>query len=415
MRGRLPVLFITAFIDMVGLTMIMPLLPFYAEQLGASATVVGLLIAAFSLAQLLVAPLWGRSSDRYGRRPAILAGLLVTAVAYVLFGFAASLPMLLLSRLLQGVGGGTIGVVQAYVADASPVDQRTRSLGWLSAVTSLGAVAGPAFGSLMIAIGGRSAPGLAAAGLALLVAGFAWRYLRESRLQTTSGSHAPRTTGRAAVTGILTRWSAPASRLIWIYAVAIGAFYGTGQTAPLLLARRFAITERNVGFFIMYLGGMGVLIRSLVLGPAVDRLGEARLSRLGVLLLAIGLAATGLASNFPVLALGFTCMPFGTAFLFPCVTGLLSRVVPARDRGLYMGVQHTFGGVSRVAFPVAAGVLMDRFGVGVPFWVAGVLVLLTFPLTRGMAQFVPAQPTPVPVEEKITAPDVTGEFPAKPA
>jgi MFS family permease len=134
-----------------------------------------------------------------------------------------------------------------------------------------------------------------------------------------------------------------------------------------------------------------------------------------VLLLAIGLAATGLASNFPVLALGFTCMPFGTAFLFPCVTGLLSRVVPARDRGLYMGVQHTFGGVSRVAFPVAAGVLMDRFGVGVPFWVAGVLVLLTFPLTRGMAQFVPAQPTPVPVEEKITAPDVTGEFPAKPA
>jgi MFS family permease len=415
MRGRLPVLFVTAFIDMVGLTMIMPLLPFYAEQLGASATVVGLLIAAFSLAQLLVAPLWGRSSDRYGRRPAILAGLLVTAVAYVLFAFAGSLPLLLLSRLLQGVGGGTIGVVQAYVADASPVEQRTRSLGWLSAVTSLGAVAGPAFGSLMIALGGRSAPGLAAAGLALLVAGFAWRFLRESRMLTTSGGHAPRTSGRAALSGILTRWSAPASRLIWIYAVAIGAFYGTGQTAPLLLARRFAITERNVGFFIMYLGGMGVLIRSLVLGPAVDRLGEARLSRLGVVLLAIGLAATGLASNFPVLALGFTCMPFGTAFLFPCVTGLLSRVVPTRDRGLYMGVQHTFGGVSRVAFPVAAGVLMDRFGVGVPFWVAGILVLLTFPLTRGMAQFVPSQPTPVPAEEKITAPDVTGEFPAKPA
>src|SRR5262249_32315873 len=159
--------------------------------------VVGLLIAAFSLAQLLVAPVWGRSSDRYGRRPAILAGLLVTAVAYVLFAFAGSLPLLLLSRLLQGVGGGTIGVVQAYVADPPPVDQRTRSLGWLSAVTSVGAVAGPAFGSLMIAVGGRSAPGLAAAGLALLVAGFAWRFLRESHLQTTSGSHLPRTTGRA--------------------------------------------------------------------------------------------------------------------------------------------------------------------------------------------------------------------------
>jgi len=415
-RGKLPVLFITAFIDMVGLTMIMPLLPFYAGQLGASATVVGLLIAAFSLAQLVVAPVWGRWSDRYGRRPAILAGLLVTAVAYVLFAFAGSLTLLLLSRLLQGVGGGTIGVVQAYVADASPVAKRTRSLGWLSAVTSLGAVAGPAFGSLMISLGGRSAPGLAAAALAVLVAGFAWKFLGESRLQTTSsGSRAAHTTGRAALTGILTRWREPASRLIWIYAVAIGAFYGTGQTAPLLLAGRFGITERNVGFFIMYLGGMGVLIRSLVLGPAVDRLGEARLSRLGIVLLALGLAATGLARGYPLLALGFTCMPFGTAFLFPCVTGLLSRVVSTRDRGLYMSVQHTFGGVSRVAFPIAAGLMMDRFGVGVPFWVAGALVLLTVPLTRGMAEFVPPQPTPVPPERTITAVDVTGEFPAKPA
>jgi len=158
-----------------------------------------------------------------------------------------------------------------------------------------------------------------------------------------------------------------------------------------------------------------VLIRSLVLGPAVDRLGEARLSRLGIVLLALGLAATGLARGYPLLALGFTCMPFGTAFLFPCVTGLLSRVVSTRDRGLYMSVQHTFGGVSRVAFPIAAGLMMDRFGVGVPFWVAGALVLLTVPLTRGMAEFVPPQPTPVPPERTITAVDVTGEFPAKPA
>ncbi|HTL06527.1 MAG TPA: MFS transporter, partial [Gemmatimonadales bacterium] len=200
-RGKLLVLFVTAFVDMVGLTMILPLFPFYAKELGASATVIGLLIAAFSLAQLLVAPVWGRFSDRYGRRPAILAGLLVTAAAYVLFAFAGTLVLLLLSRVIQGVGGGTIGVVQAYVADASPAQGRTKSLGWLSAVTSLGAVAGPAFGSLMIALGGRSAPGLAAAALAALVEIFAQRYLKESRVFTSSGSHGriPRPTGRAAV------------------------------------------------------------------------------------------------------------------------------------------------------------------------------------------------------------------------
>jgi len=384
---RLFILFVTAFVDMVGLTMILPLLPFYATRFGATATTVGILIAAFSVAQLAVAPLWGRLSDRYGRRPAILTGLIATAVAYVLFAFAGSVAALLASRIVQGVGGGTIGVVQAYVADASPIDRRTQSLGWLSAVTSLGAVAGPAFGSAMIGLGGHRAPGLAAAVLALMVAGFGWRYLRESLEpeSTAELAAASRTTSRAALRSVITRWREPASRLILIYAIAIGAFYGIVPTVPLLLGDRFAINERTAGYFIMYLGGMGVVVRSLVLGPIVARLGEARLSRLGIVLLAAGLALTGVAKGYPVLALGFTLMPLGTAFIFPCVTGLLSRVVAGRERGVYMGVQHTFGGVSRVAFPVAAGFAMDRFGLGVPFWVAGVLVLLTIPMTRVMS------------------------------
>lgn len=417
MRGRLLVLFITAFVDMVGLTMLMPLLPFYARELGGSATLIGLLIAAFSAAQLTVAPMWGRMSDRYGRRPAILAGLLVTAAAYVLFAFAGSLWLLLLSRIVQGIGGGTIGVVQAYVADASPPDRRTRSLGSLSAVTSLGAVAGPAFGPLLIQLGGRRGPGLGAAALALLVAGFAWRYLKESRVPAAAaGAGADLVTGRAAVARTLTRWREPASRLIWVYAVGIGGFYGTGQIAPLLLASRFGITERTVGFFIMYLGGMGVLIRSLLLGPIVDRLGEGRLARLGILLLAAGLTATGLAHDYVLLGLGFTLMPLGTAFLFPCITSLLSRIISSRERGLYMGVMQTFGGISRTAFPVAAGRVMDGFGVGVPFWAAGTAVLLTLPLTRGIRSLGRREPTPQPVtpEGAIAAADVTGEFPVAP-
>lgn len=411
------VLYVTAFVDMVGLTMILPLLPFYAREFGASATLVGLLIAAFSLAQLIVAPVWGRFSDHYGRRPAILAGLLVTAAAYLLFAFAGSLVLLLLSRIIQGIGGGTIGVVQAYVADTSTAGQRTRSLGWLSAVTSLGAVAGPAFGSLMIGIGGRSAPGLAAAGLAALVAVFAGRFLRESRVPASpsvAAAAGPRTTSREAIGRILIRWREPASRLVWIYAVAIGAFYGTGQTVPLLLAERFSITERTVGYFIMYLGGMGVVVRSLVLGPVVDRLGEPTVSRAGLLCLGAGLACTGLAREYWLLGLGFTLMPLGTAFLFPCVTGLLSRAVPARDRGLYMGVQHTFGGVSRVGFPIAAGLAMDRFGVGVPFWVAGLLVLLTFPLTSGMAEVLKAESVAAEQARALSAADVTAEMPVVP-
>ena len=295
------VLFVTAFVDMIGLTMVIPLLPYYATDFGAGATMIGVLISAFSIAQLAVAPSWGRFSDRYGRRPAILAGLLLTAVAYVLFAFAGSIVALLVSRLIQGTGGGTIGVVQAYVADASKPKERTKSLGWLSVVTSMGAVAGPAFGSAMISLGGRRAPGLAAAVLSVLVSIFAWRFLRESTelRHTTSHPAVSAQTSRGAILRVLTRWREPAPRLIWIYTIAIGAFYGTIQTVPLLLSSRFSVTESNIGYFVMYLGGMGVLVRSLLLGRMVDRLGEARLSRLGIVILALGLASTGLATGYP--------------------------------------------------------------------------------------------------------------------
>lgn len=376
--ARLLTLFVVAFVDMVGLVMILPLLPFYAQDLGANATMVGLLVSSFAVAQLLVAPAWGRVSDRYGRRPAILAGLGVTAVSYLVFAFADSVLVLFLSRVVQGIGGGTIGVVQAYVADASPPDRRTKSLGWLSAVTSLGAVAGPAFGSGVDAAFGPRGPGLAAAGLAVVTALFAWRFLQESRGMPTAGAaHAAPgrpATSRSAVLRVVSHWAEPAPRLIWIYAVAIGASYGLGPLMPLLLAERFGLNEHTTGYIFMYFGGMGVLVRAGLLGRLVDELGEATLSRVGVLCLAAGIALASVATRWPMLITGITLWPLGTALLFPCVSGLLSRVVPGNERGLYMGVQHTFGGISRVAFPVAAGFAMDHLGRGTPFALAALLV-----------------------------------------
>jgi multidrug resistance protein len=391
MKGKLTVLMITAFVDMLGLAMVIPLLPFYATKLGASATIVGVLIAAFSIAQLASAPLWGRFSDRYGRRPALLAGLLVSAVAYVIFAYAATLWLLLLSRVVQGLGGGTIGVVQAYVADASDPNDRAKSLGWLSAATSFGAVVGPAIGSALIHWG-RHAPGIASAIFCVLVSVFAGIYLRESRQEmTATGEHAVKQTSAGAVWSVIARPKEPAQRLIWIYAIAIGAFYGTAPTLPLLLADRLPITEGNVGYFVMYLGGMGVVVRAGILGKMIEWLGEARLTRLGLVLLALGLASVAAVHSYLTLLVALTLMPLGTAFVFPCVTAMLSRVVPNRHRGLYMGVQHTFGGVSRVVFPLAAGVAMDHLGLGVPFVLAGVLVLATLLLTTSMEQYAPSR------------------------
>ncbi len=381
---RLLVLFVVAFVDMVGVTMIIPLLPFYATKYGASAATVGVIVSAFSLAQLLMAPAWGRVSDRHGRRPVIAIGLVVTAIGYATFALAGSVAALLVARLVQGMGGGTIGVVQAYVADVSAPAERTKSLGWLSAVTSLGAVLGPAIGSVLVRAGGQPLAGWGAAGFVLLVAAFGWNYLRESREEIAATGEHP-IQARAALTRVSTHWREPAPRLIWTYAIAIGAFYGIIPLVPLLLGERFGITEETIGYFIMYLAGVGVLMRTFALGPLVRRLGEPRLARFGVISLGLGLAATAAPGGWPALTAGFTLMPVGTACLFPAVTSLLSQVVRGSERGLWLGIQQTYGGVTRVAFPILGGLAIDASGVGAPFAAAAALLfLVALPLTRGI-------------------------------
>src|SRR5262249_49310817 len=178
--GKLIVLMITAFIDMVGTLMIIPLLPFYAKDFGANGLVVGLLVSSFAIAQLVSAPMWGRFSDRYGRRPALIVGMSASAIAYVIFAYSNTLWLLFLSRLVQGSGGGTVSVIQAYVADAVEPDQRAKALGWLSAATNAGVALGPVIGSRFVTLGAH-APGLAAAALCLLDIVLAVRYLVESR------------------------------------------------------------------------------------------------------------------------------------------------------------------------------------------------------------------------------------------
>jgi MFS family permease len=170
----------------------------------------------------------------------------------------------------------------------------------------------------------------------------------------------------------------------------MGAFQGMTTILALYLASKFGVTETTIGFFFTYVGVISFVTRAAFLGTLVDWLGEPKLSRLGMTLLAGGLAGMALAPNIPLLALFVALVPLGTAFTFPCVTGLLSRVVSSHERGLYMGVQQTFGGVGRVVGPIYAGWAFDHLGHGVPFYTAAAIVLLTISLGLGIEQFVPA-------------------------
>ena len=381
-NAKLAVLIITNFVDMVGLLMIIPLMPFYAREMGGGALIVAILMGSFTAAQLISAPWWGRFSDRYGRRPALLVGLTASCIAYVVFAFANSIWLLLLSRVVQGAGGGTVGVIQAYVADSVEPDHRAKALGWLSAATNVGVAIGPAIGSAALRLGSRG-PGLTAAALCVINIYFAWKFLRESRDMTEAHEKKPRTS-RAVIGRVLTHPGEAAPRLIWIYAIAMGAFSGLMAILALFLADQFGVTRDHIWIFYTYVGAISVVTRAGILGRLVDRYGEAYLSKVGLILLATGLATLPLARGYFGLAISVALIPLGTAFTFPCVTSMLSRVISSRERGLYMGVQQTFGGVGRVLIPLWAGFSYDHFGHSVPLFTSAALVVGVIALGYGI-------------------------------
>jgi MFS family permease len=374
---RLGVLIAIAFVDMVGFMLVLPLLPFYALDLHATPFQIGLIYSAFSIAQIMSAPVWGRVSDRYGRRPALLIGLLAAAAAYVVFGFADSLWLLFASRFVQGAGGGTTGVAQAYVADTVEPSQRARALGWLSSATAAAMVIGPVIGTLGGRLGQR-APGLIAAALCVANAAFAYYWLPESRRKDGSGAH-------AAVQKPLWQpgWQAirhptrPVARLLWIYGVGMLAFSSLTAVLPLYLNAEFHVTERTFGYFLTYFGVLSIIMRVILLGPIVERVGELWTMRLGCLSLVVGCAAYPLVSDLRVLAaVVMPLVPIGTALLFPSTTSLLSGRTARNELGTVMGVAQTFAGLARVAAPLMATAAFQSLGHPAPFFIAGGIVAL---------------------------------------
>jgi MFS family permease len=411
--GKLLVLMMTAFIDMAGLFIIIPLVPFYVVQFHENGETLfglpikeglltGLVVTSFTVAQMVTAPFWGRFSDRFGRRPAVMIALSASTAAYLLFGFADSLWLLLLSRVVQGAGGGLVGVIQAYVADTVEPQQRAHALGWLSASTNLGVALGPYIGAKAvknlggldlwpgdeIVAMGNAAPGILAAFLCLLNMVFAMFFLKESVTRTPKDRMRPSI--MSAVSQVLKQPKQPTSRIILIYALAIGSAHGINPLLALFLKDRLAFDKDSIGYVFMYIGSVSVFARVLLLGRAVDRFGEVRVSRIGIVSLSLAFLMMPFVHSIGALAFVLAFHPIGMALTFPCMTALLSRLVPQADRGMYLGVQQAFAGLCRILAPLLYGNAYDLLGKGSPFWCAGSVVLATLFLGIGLQKFADA-------------------------
>ena len=377
---RLIVLIAVAFVDMVGFAMVFPLIPFYALKLHASPQVIGLVIAAFSGAQLISAPIWGRVSDRYGRRPALLIGLSASGIAFLVFGFANSVWLLFLSRFAQGAGGGTTGVTQAYVADTVPPADRARSLGWLSAGTNLGTMLGPVIGSFASAWG-QATPGILAASLCLINVIFAWKWLPESKKLST-GAAPQRKPVWHSVWSVIRHPNGAVQQLTLIYAAAMLANAALTSVLALYLGAEFGVTERTIGYVFLYVGIFSVAMRSALIGPVVDRIGETWSMRAGTAALIFGLLGYPLARNLWMLALVIPLVPIGAALLFPATTAMMSRASDKSELGTTMGTAQTFAGISRVIAPLFSTMFFQRIGHSAPFFFAasilGLVSLMSF-------------------------------------
>jgi MFS family permease len=283
--------------------------------------------------------------------------------------------------MVQGIGGGTTGVLQAYVGDATAPKDRAKALGWLSAATSAGVVFGPVIGSVAFSLGPQY-PGFIAAGLCLTNCLFAWRWLAEPELHAghanakgAAPSASARRPVRAVFMEVVSNPGGEVPRLIWIYAVGMLGFMSMTAVMPLYLASAFGITERTIGPFFTYIGVLSFLMRGVVLGKAVDRFGETRVMRAGAVSLAIGLLAIPLPSFIMGTALVASFVPVGTAMLFPTVSALVSHRAPKSELGQTLGVQQSFGGVSRVIAPLWATAVF-QLGMTLPFFIASGVVAL---------------------------------------
>tara|TARA_B110000438_G_scaffold252845_2_gene258101 strand:+ start:82 stop:1215 length:1134 start_codon:yes stop_codon:yes gene_type:complete len=363
--------------DMVGFGILLPVLPLYAEDFGASPATAAALVAVFSAAQMVAAPLWGRLSDRIGRRTVLVAALVGSCLGSLVTGLAGALWVLFVGRIVDGFSGSSYAVGQAAVADLAEPEDRPRLLGLLAAAFGVGFVAGPLIGSIA-ALGSRELPFFVAAALAGANALVALVRLPGGR-PTASNSLSPApTANRIALwgsAGLVVR------RLALLSLVSMIGFAGFEATFALLVDRRFeAVGDPTVYGLFAAIGVLMVLVQTRVVGPANARLGSRPALRAALASVASGMVVLSFGGGWAGLAVALVLLVLGQGVFGPTLSNATVETVDTCGRGAALGLQQGAGALGRIIGPLLAGVLMDQVGVGAPYLVAAALAVVAIAL-----------------------------------
>jgi len=368
----LAIIFVTVFIDLLGFGIIIPLLPFYAESFGANAFTIGLLGTSFSLMQFLFSPIWGRWSDKIGRKPIILVGLLGSCLSYFTLAVAASLPLVFLARIIGGIAGANIPTAQAYIADVTTPENRAKGMGLVGAAFGMGFVFGPALGGVLSRIG-PSTPMWCASALCLANFLAAWAFLPESR---TPAPHAE-TLGRLAA--FRRALGHPQLLLLLaLYFVVTVSFSGFEATFALFTERRFGFTAATIGLVFTFIGVILAVVQGVLVGRVVKRVGEARLIAAATLLIAVSLGLVPLSGTVPLLMVTLGVLATGMGFNGPSLSSMVSKLSDPNDQGGILGLASSLASLGRVIGPAWGGFLFDRFGMTMPYLSASAIMLVAF-------------------------------------
>ncbi len=371
-RGRLAVIFFTVFIDLIGFGIIMPILPYYAQEFGAKGLGFGALVVAFSGMQFLAPAVLGRLSDRIGRRPIILTTTLLNAAGYLLFAFAGSYPLLLFARIISGFAGGNISAAQAYIADITPPAQRSRGMGMLGAAFGLGFTLGPGIGGAAAYLGGHMAPGIVAAVLSLANFVSAYFILPESlavehraRRRLLDFGHIGEVLSRKRLRPLMAVWG-----------LAPFAFAGYTVALPLYAQRAFGWTATQLSVFFIEVGLTSAVVQGLLFVKLAPRFGERRLLLVGLFGMALGIGGVPFLPSGLALYVWTFILAFSNSLFAPAATGLVSVYAGPAEQGTVLGSAQAIAALGRSLGPLALGFGYDWLGGTTTFVTAGAVMAL---------------------------------------